>query len=94
VLDVGSVGGQAYAVLALCRAAAALAEHRQLSKRAAAVVGTKVFPDWADLIEWACRWWYDGGSETAPGRREEVRQFVDSTTERILQQRTSRAEER
>jgi Domain of unknown function (DUF4111) len=84
VLDVGSVGGQVYAVLALCRAAATLVERRQLSKRAAAAVGTKLFPDWADLIDWACRWWYDGGSDTAPGRREEVRQFVEYTTERIL----------
>ncbi len=84
VLDLGSVGGQAYAVLALCRAAAALVEHRQLSKRAAAAVGAKLFPDWAELIDWARRWWYTGGSDVAPGHPEEVRQFVEYSTERIL----------
>ena len=49
-------GGQAYAVLTLCRAAEALATGRQVSKLAAAKVSRSRFPEWSALIDWAQEW--------------------------------------
>ena len=77
VEDMQHPGGQAYAVLTLCRAAEALATGRQVSKLAAAEVAMSRLPEWSALIDWAQEWWYQGGSDSDVGRLEEVRRFVD-----------------
>jgi len=77
-------GGQAYAVLTLCRAAEALETGRQVSKLAAAEVGSWRFPEWSALIDWARVWWYQGGSDSDDGRFEEVRRFVVDVSARML----------
>ena len=56
VEDMQHPGGQAYAVLTLCRAAEALATRRQVSKLAAAHAGMSRFPEWSALIVWAQKW--------------------------------------
>jgi hypothetical protein len=68
VEEMQHVGGQAYAVLTLCRAAEALGTGRNGSKLAAAKVGRSMFPEWATLIDWAQQWWYRGGSNSDAGR--------------------------
>lgn len=85
VQEMQHAGGQAYAVLTICHAAAALATGRQVSKLAAASVGRSSHPQGSALIDWAEQWWY-GGSDSAVGRFEEVRPFVD---ERALVERWS-----
>lgn len=74
-------GGQAYAVLTLCRAAEALETGRQVSKLAAAQVSRSRFPEWSALIDWARDWWYHGGSDQDDGRADEMRRFVDDVSE-------------
>ena len=76
-------GGQAYTVLTLCRAAEALATRRQVSKLAAANVGTSRFPEWSELIDWAREWWYNG-SDLDHGQFGDVRRFVDDVSARSL----------
>ena len=83
--DMQATGGQAYAVLTLCRAAEALATGRQVSKLAAAKVGRSRFPEWSALIDWAQEWWYHGGSDLDHGRFEDVRRFVNDVSARLLQ---------
>jgi predicted nucleotidyltransferase len=78
-------GGQAYAVLTLCRAAEALATGHQVSKLAAAKVGRSRFPEWSALIDWAQQWWYQGGLDPDGGRFEEVRRFVVDVSARLLE---------
>jgi predicted nucleotidyltransferase len=82
--DMQHAGGQAYAVLTLCRAARALATGRQVSKLAAAQAGMSMFPEWSALIGWAREWWYGGGSDLDLGRFEDVRRFVDEVSARLL----------
>lgn len=69
-------GGQAYAVLTLCRALHVLAGGGQVSKRAAGRWAAARHPEWAELIGWAERWWYAGGLDAEPGRYAEVERFV------------------
>jgi predicted nucleotidyltransferase len=84
VHDMQSTGAQAYTVLTLCRAAETLATGRLLSKLAAANAGRSRFPEWSALIEWARDWWYHGGSDSDPGRFEDVRRFVNDVSARSL----------
>jgi predicted nucleotidyltransferase len=84
VHDMQSTGAQAYTVLTLCRAAETLATGRLLSKLAAANAGRSRFPEWSALIEWAQDWWYHGGSDSDPGRFEDVRRFVNDVSARSL----------
>lgn len=77
-------GGQAYTVLTLCRAAELLVNGRQVSKLAAAKIGMSRFPEWSALIDWAQDWWYQKGSDSDPGRFEEVRRFVIDVSARSL----------
>ena len=84
VQDMQASGSQAYAVLTLCRAAETLATGRQVSKLAAANAGRSRFPEWSALIDWARDWWYHGGSDTDPGRFEDVRRFVNDVSARSL----------
>ena len=84
VEEMQHAGGQAYAVLTLCRAAEALETGRQVSKLAAAEVGRSRFPEWSALIDWARDWWYQGGSDSDGGRFEEVRRFVVDVSARLL----------
>ena len=51
VEEMQHAGGQAYAVLTLCRAAEALKTGQQVSKLATANVGRARFPEWSALIE-------------------------------------------
>ncbi len=78
-------GGQAYAVLTLCRAAAALATGGQVSKLAAARVGRSGYPEWSTLIDWAEQWWYQGGSDDDAGRFGDVHRCVVDVSTRLLE---------
>ena len=84
VHDMQATGGQAYAVLTLCRAAETLATGRQVSKLAAANAGKSRFPEWSALIDWAQDWWYHGGSDLDHGRFDDVRRFVNDVSARSL----------
>lgn len=84
VEEMQHAGGQAYAVLTLCRAAEALETGRQVSKLTAAKVGRSRFPEWSALIDWAQEWWYHGGSDSDGGQFEEVRRFVVDVSARLL----------
>jgi predicted nucleotidyltransferase len=77
-------GGQAYSVLTLCRSAASLATGHQVSKRQGAGAGRTLFPEWSGLIAWACSWWYEGGTDSDPGKRDEVERFVNDVSRRLL----------
>jgi hypothetical protein len=84
VEDMRQAGGQAYAVLALCRAWCALVDGEQLSKRAAADRVILTRPDDAELVRWARDWWYADGSDDEPNRHDEVRDFVVRTCQALL----------
>ena len=84
VEDMHHAGGQAYAVLTLCRATEALATGQQVSKLAAARVGRARLPEWSAVIDWAQEWWYEGGSDSDSGQFEEVRRFVVDVSVRLL----------
>lgn len=84
VEEMQHLGGQAYTVLTLCRAAEALASGLQVSKLAAAEAARCRFPEWSALIDWAQQWWYQGGSNSDVGRFKEVRQFVVDVSARLL----------
>ncbi|HEU5484681.1 MAG TPA: aminoglycoside adenylyltransferase domain-containing protein [Microlunatus sp.] len=84
VEEMQHAGGQAYAVLTLCRATEALATGQQVSKLAAAAVGRARFPEWSPLIDWAREWWYEGGSDSDGGQFDEVRRFVVEVSTRLL----------
>ena len=78
-------GGQAYAVLTVCRAACRLTTGAQVSKRAAAAWARAAWPDdRADLVAWAERWWYAGGRDDEPSRLPEVTRFVARTSAALL----------
>lgn len=77
-------GGQAYAVLTLCRALHLATENSQVTKRQAAEDALSALPDWAQLIVWARDWWYVGGSDDEPSRHDEVTEFVHCVSARIL----------
>lgn len=76
-------GGQAYAVLTLCRALFSIQQGGQVSKRAAASYAEAALPRWADLISWAADWWYAAGSDAELSRLPDVTQFVDEVASRI-----------
>ena len=63
VRDMRSPGGQAYAVLTVCRALHLVREGTQVSKRQAAEYAVTEVPEWAELIRWAQDWWYAEGSD-------------------------------
>ncbi len=76
-------GGQAYAVLTLCRALFSIEQGGQVSKRAAASYAEAALPEWADLISWATHWWYAAGSDAEQSRLPDVTQFVGEVASRI-----------
>lgn len=84
VRGMAGAGGQAYAVLSLCRAAVLLETGEQVSKKAAATHVSLRVPVWADVVLWARDWWYEGGSDDEPPRTDEVRRFVDETSATLL----------
>lgn len=77
-------GGQAFAVLTLCRARHRVLAGEQLSKRSAATVTAAALPGWAPLVLWAQGWWYDGGRDDEASRLPEVIRFVDETSAQLL----------
>lgn len=77
-------GGQAYAVLTVCRALRLLTTGEQVSKRRAAAWAVSAVPERAELITWARNWWYAAGSDDEPSRLPEVAAFVDETCAQIL----------
>ena len=83
VREMATAGGQAYAVLSLCRAAVLLETGEQVSKKAAATLIAQAVPAWTDLVLWARDWWYQGGSDDEPPRTGQVRRFVDETSARL-----------
>lgn len=84
VRDMATAGGQAYAVLSLCRAAVLLQTGEQVSKKAAATYVAQGMPVWADVVLWARDWWYEGGSDDEPPRTDEIRRFVDETSASLV----------
>ncbi|MFC5382089.1 aminoglycoside adenylyltransferase domain-containing protein [Aquipuribacter nitratireducens] len=85
VRDTTTPGGQAYAVLSMCRAAVALETGEQVSKKAAATIVADAVPAHRDVVLWARDWWYDGGNEDQPSEAATIRRFVDETSARLLQ---------
>ncbi len=88
VRDADSPGAQAYAVLTSCRMLALIGDGQRLSKRRAAAVAARALPDHARLIDWACRWWYEDGSDEDPVRTADVRAFVDHVSALIARTTT------
>ena len=84
VREMATAGGQAYAVLSLCRAAVSLETGAYVSKKAAATLVAQALPAWTDIVLWARDWWYEGGSDDEPPRTVEVRRFVDATSARLV----------
>lgn len=84
VREMATAGGQAYAVLSLCRAAVLLRTGEQVSKKAAATNVAQGMPVWEDVVFWARDWWYEGGSDDEPPRTAEVRRFVDETSAALV----------
>lgn len=80
-------GGQAYAVLTLCRALHLFSEDSQVSKRQAASYAVAAIPHWSELVTWARNWWYAGGSADEASRLDEVTAFVQEVSARILDPR-------
>ncbi len=76
VQEMDSPGRQAYAVLTVSRALGVLLDGGRRSKRQAGVYAARQFPEWAELIAWAVRWWYLGGSDEQASRQPEVVAFV------------------
>ncbi|GBF04308.1 nucleotidyltransferase family protein [Deinococcus aerius] len=64
VTEMRHPGGQAYAVLTLCRALSSTLHGEQVSKRRAAREVRPLLPGWEALIDWAVGWWYGGGQQT------------------------------
>lgn len=83
VLQMRHPGGQAYAVLTLCRALHLFVEGSQISKLQAARYAIAALPDRAGLIVWARDWWYAGGSDDEQSRHDEVTAFVQEVSARI-----------
>ena len=83
VEDMRGPGGQAYAVLTVCRALVAVEQGRQVSKRAAATWAAEALPHRAELVTWASRWWYAAGAEDEPDRLPAVRELVREVADRI-----------
>lgn len=84
VHEMTTPGGQAYAVLTLCRAWHLFTAGRQVSKRSAARHASAALPQWAALIDWAHDWWYAGGDDEEESRLVETTRFVDDVSSRIL----------
>lgn len=84
VREMATAGGQAYAVLSVCRAAVFLETGEQVSKKAAATHMAQAVPLWADVVLWARDWWYEGGTDDEPPRTDEVRRFVDETSAALV----------
>jgi hypothetical protein len=48
-------------------------------------------PDRAELVHWAARWWYEGGTEAEPDRLPQASEFVEEVTGRIAAAATPKA---
>jgi predicted nucleotidyltransferase len=81
-------GGQAYAVLTMCRALYTLAHGEQVSKVRAAAWAAHKYPQWATLIDNALRWRarsYDAAGEPSPETTfPETERFVHFAIEQSL----------
>jgi hypothetical protein len=85
VVDMRHPGGQAYAVLTLCRALYTSTHSEQVSKKQAARLVQPQLPEWTTLIAWALGWWYEGGTQTADQDRfQETVRFVEDVSSKIL----------
>lgn len=84
VTEMRHPGGQAYAVLTLCRALHTSLHGEQVSKKRAAREVQPLLPGWTPLIEWAVRWRDGGGTQTNAGDHHgEVVRFVGEVSDRI-----------
>ena len=79
-------GGQAYAILTLCRALYTLTHGEQVSKRQAALWAARELPQWSPLIHNALAWRQAMRAETADGEATfaETRRFVHAVIDTIL----------
>lgn len=89
VRDMRHPGGQAYAVLTVCRALHLIQQGKRVSKRQAANYAIDEAPEWAELIRWARDWWYAEGTDDQDTDDEdsphhETIRFVDDITSTIL----------
>jgi hypothetical protein len=71
-------------VLTLCRARLLLEHDRRGSKHEAALQAAADLPEHADLIRWADRWWYAGGTDDDDAPRAAVLAFVDAQAAHLL----------
>jgi len=84
VHDTGGPGGQAYAVLTLCRALYTANTGRQVSKRQAALWAQSQLAEWTTLIEWALACHYEGGMDMADQDLfDKVVEFVEAMSDRV-----------
>ncbi|WP_246580699.1 aminoglycoside adenylyltransferase domain-containing protein [Deinococcus aestuarii] len=84
VTEMHHPGGQAYAVLTLCRALYTTTHGEQLSKRRAGLWAQERLPEWSSLIGWALDWWYGGGLQTPDQDHfAQTARFVEDVAGRI-----------
>ena len=85
VTETRGSGGQAYAVLTLCRALYSSRLGEQVSKRQAGIWASGQLHRWSALIAWALGWWYAGGSDVSgEDRHPEVTRFVEEVSDQVL----------
>lgn len=84
--DLPGAGGEAYAVLTLCRASVLLRESRWVSKRVASEELEAQQPRWAALIRWAREWWYAAGLSIDTTREAEVSAFVRELSGHLIEE--------
>ncbi|WP_245900715.1 aminoglycoside adenylyltransferase domain-containing protein [Deinococcus yavapaiensis] len=88
-LEMHHAGGQAYAVLSLCRALYAMQFGEQATKKAAARFAETELPEWSELIVWAARARYDPDFR-ASARFEDVIRFVRDVSDRVARHAKAR----
>jgi Domain of unknown function (DUF4111)/Nucleotidyltransferase domain len=85
VNDMHTRGGQAYAILTMCRAYYTCKNGEQVSKKQAALWAQQELPDWSQLIQNALMWRKDWRieQEDHEATLAETKRFVDFVRERI-----------
>jgi len=84
--DMHTQGGQAYAILTMCRALYTCTNGEQVSKKQAALWAQKALPEWSQLIENALLWRENQRNEQVDHTATfaETKRFVDFVRDMIL----------
>ena len=84
--DMHTRGGQAYAILAMCRALYTCTNGEQVSKKQAALWAQKALPEWSQLIQNALMWREDRQDEQVDHEATfaETKRFVDFVRDMIV----------